>query len=42
MANQTVNSTNKLPKMYDLDMWTTIGINPFTGLPIRVDGGVDQ
>lgn len=42
MANQTVNSTNKLPKMYDLDMWTTIGINPFTGLPIKVDGGIDQ
>lgn len=25
--------------MYDLDMWYNLGINPKTGLPVKVDGG---
>lgn len=35
MAN---NTANKLPAMYDLDMWTSIGMNPRTGLPLKADG----
>lgn len=34
MAN---NTSNKLPAMYDLDMWTSIGMNPRTGLPLKAD-----
>ena len=31
------NTTNKLPAMYDLDAYYAAGINPQTGLPIKVD-----
>ena len=33
------NTSNKLPTMYDLDMWTLIGMNPKTGLPLKADAG---
>ena len=36
MAN---NSTNKLPRMYDLDMWFNVGMDPKTGLPVKASGG---
>lgn len=31
--------SKNLPKMYDLDMWTAIGMDPFTGLPLKADLG---
>lgn len=33
------NTSNKLPNMYDLDMWYNLGINPKTGLPVKADNG---
>lgn len=36
MAN---NTANKLPRMYDLDMWFSIGMDPKTGLPLKAENG---
>lgn len=32
------NTTNKIPKMYDLNMWYNLGIDPSTGLPVKAGG----
>lgn len=34
----TVNSTNKIPRMYDLTPYFAAGIDPKTGLPIKMGG----
>ena len=30
--------SNKTPRMYDLDMWTQLGIDPKTGKPLKAEG----
>ena len=38
---QQVSTTNKIPSMIDLDPYFAAGINPKTGLPIKLDESVD-